>query len=177
MQNHGVYYICLTTDELRIILQEIAITLHYTAFPFLIPTICNYALITFIPLVVNSQPKLKDLYNLITPEYATNWRNIGILLGIKKNTLDGIEQNCSSNVSWCCNELLEIWLENDADASWKKIIKVIDSSSVVSTPNTNIATASQQVLPGKCIFIYIHYIAKYCCPENSPLKIFVSSVI
>ena len=85
-------------------------------------------------LVLISQPKLKDLYNLITPEYAAHWKVIGTLLGIKKGILDGIGR---SNVNWCCNELLETWLERDTDASWKKIIEAINSPAVASLITAN----------------------------------------
>ena len=91
-------------------------------------------------LVLNSQPKLKDLYNLITPEYAAHWKVIGTLLGIKKGILDGIGRNFPSNVNWCCNELLETWLERDTDASWKKIIEVINSPAVASLITANATT-------------------------------------
>ena len=97
-------------------------------------------------LVLNSEPKLKDLYNLITPEYAAHWKVIGILLGIKKGILDGIERNFPSNVSWCCNELLDTWLERDTNASWKKIIEVINSPAVATllTGNTTVRVDPQQ---------------------------------
>ena len=80
--------------------------------------------------VINSQPKLRDLYNLITPEYAAHWRVIGTLLGIEKGVVDEIELAYPINPSWCCNKLLERWLERDTNASWKKIIEVIDSSAM-----------------------------------------------
>ena len=42
----------------------------------------NYIKISFVYLV-NSTPSLKDLYQHFTPQYATQWRIIGILLGIE----------------------------------------------------------------------------------------------
>ena len=106
-------------------------------------------------LVVNSQPKLKDLYNLITPEYAAHWKVIGTLLSIRKGILVGIERNFPNNVSWCCNELLEKWLERDTNASWKKIIQVIDSPAVTAlgTANTTTAVLPTQDLSGNYLVI------------------------
>ena len=99
--------------------------------------------------VISSPPKLKDLNNLITPEYAVHWKVIGTLLGVEKGVLVGIERNFPNNVSWCCNELLEKWLERDTKASWEKIIQVIDSPAVTSLATTSFAAVvSPQVIPG-----------------------------
>ena len=107
-------------------------------------------------LVLNSQPKLKDLYNLITPEYAAHWKVIGTLLGIEKGILTGIERNFPNNVSWCCNEFLETWLERNTEVTWKKLIQVIDSPAVTSLVNTSCtAVVSPQVVSGNYIAIYL----------------------
>ena len=96
--------------------------------------------------VLNSQPKLKDLYNLITPTYAAHWKVIGILLGIEKGILDATEVAFPTNTLWCCNKLLETWLERDTKATWKKLIKVMDSPGVTALidANTTVAVDSQQ---------------------------------
>ena len=108
-------------------------------------------------LVINSQPKLKDLYNLITPEYAAHWKDIGALLDVKKGILDGIERNFPSNVSWCSNELLEKWLESNEDASWKKLIQAIDKLAVTTSATANLSTAviSPQSLSGNNLVILL----------------------
>ena len=96
--------------------------------------------------VLNSPPKLKDLYNLVTPEYAAHWKVIGTLLDIEKGVLDGIERNFPNKVEWCCNELLDKWLERDTNATWKKLIEVIDSCAVAASidANTTVAVDSHQ---------------------------------
>ena len=86
----------------------------------------------FLIVVFNSRPELRDLYNLITPKYAAHWRIIGTLLGIEKGILDGIEYAFPINIPWCCNRSLEQWLGRDTNASWKKIIQVINSPAVVA---------------------------------------------
>ena len=106
-------------------------------------------------LVINSQPKLKDLYNLITPEYAAHWKVIGTLLGVEKGILVGIERNFPNSVTWCCNELLETWLEKDIEATWKKIIQVIDSSAVTTLVTVSTAAlVSSQVFSGNYLHSY-----------------------
>ena len=96
-------------------------------------------------LVLNSQPKLKDLYNLITPKYAAYWKIIGTLLGIENGIITAIERDIPK-VGLCCNELLKTWLERDTNASWKNIIQVIDSQSLVTASST--AVDSPQAFSG-----------------------------
>lgn len=93
-------------------------------------------------LVLNSPPKLKDLQNLITPKYAAYWKVIGTSLGFENGYLDAIEYAFPINNFWCCNKLLEKWLETNTTASWKKLIQVIDSPAVTAlTANTTAAAA------------------------------------
>ena len=93
----------------------------------------------YILLVLNSQPKLKNLYNLITPEYAAHWKVIGTLLGVNNGIMDAIEGAFPTNIPWCCNKFLETWLRRDTKASWKKLIQVIDSSAITALVATSTA--------------------------------------
>ncbi|XP_065903918.1 NACHT, LRR and PYD domains-containing protein 4A-like [Dysidea avara] len=94
--------------------------------------------------ILDSPPRLKDLFNIVTPDYAAQWKVIGTLLDISTGHLNGIERSFPANAFWCCNRMLEIWLEIDTSASWKKLIQVIDSPAVMaagvfsSTTATNI---------------------------------------
>ena len=80
--------------------------------------------------IVNTTPLLKDLYQHITPQYATEWKVIGTLLDLPSGELKAIEAGYPTNVKWCCNQMLEKWLEVDTTASWKKLLIVIESSAV-----------------------------------------------
>ena len=95
---------------------------------------------------INSQPKLKDLYDFITPNYAAHWKVIGTLLGIATGTLDVIKRKFPNDVRLCCNELLRTWLETDTGASCKKLIEVINSPAVTVLMTTTFV--SSQVLYG-----------------------------
>ena len=59
---------------------------------------------------------------------------IGTLLGLPKEELQCIEASYPTNVNWCCNQMLEMWLKMDSSASWEKLFKVIGSPAV-SAPN------------------------------------------
>ena len=82
---------------------------------------------------MNTKPLIKDLYQHITPRYATQWRVIGTLLDLPSETLSIIERNHMFQVDLCCNALLEKWLQVDTTASWGKLFTVIESPAVSST--------------------------------------------
>ena len=75
-------------------------------------------------------PSLKDLYQNITPQYAADWKVIGTLLGLPSGELKAIEVGYPTNVKWCCNQMLEKWLEMDPAASWGKLLTIINSPAV-----------------------------------------------
>ena len=83
---------------------------------------------------MDSPPKLKDLYNIVTPDYAAHWKVIGTLLDISSGRLDGIEKSFPASAFWCCNDMLKTWLETDTSATWRKLIQVIDSPGVMAVP-------------------------------------------
>lgn len=109
---------------------------------------------------LNSVPLLKDLYVLITPEYAANWKVIGTLLGMTKGRLDIIESTYPTNLVWCCNKMLETWLEIEPNALWKDVIEALDSPviKVTQTPPTSPKYEIPSCIPEDVVgmFIYFH---------------------
>ena len=83
--------------------------------------------------VVNSTPSLKDLYENVTARYATSWKRIGILLDLPSKQMIDIEAEYPTNPKRCCNEMLEMWLDIDTNASWGKLLKAIESLAVSSS--------------------------------------------
>ena len=75
---------------------------------------------------VNTRPAEKDLQRYITPNYATNWREIGIQLNLTNGDLSIIEEDNPHNVMKRCNAMLFKWLEMDNSASWQKLFTAID---------------------------------------------------
>ena len=80
--------------------------------------------------IVNSTPLLKDLYQHITPQYAADWKVIGTLLDLPSAILHMIEAEYPTDAKWCCNRMLEKWLEMDNTASWDKLLTVIGLPAV-----------------------------------------------
>ena len=81
---------------------------------------------------MDTTPSLKDLIEYTTPRYAADWKMIGTLLGLPSGELNAIEAGWPTNVIWCCNQMLEKWLEMDPTASWGKLFTVIESPAVSS---------------------------------------------
>ncbi|XP_065918941.1 protein NLRC5-like [Dysidea avara] len=92
-----------------------------------------------------STPLLKDLYQYITPDYAADWKVIGTLLGLPSGELKSIEAGYPTNVKWCCNQMLEKWLEVEPSASWNKLLSVIQSPAVSSDQATEKVVTGEDV--------------------------------
>ena len=75
-------------------------------------------------------PKLNELQNLITSNYAHCWKEIGIELTLSYATLEIIEAN-HPKVQQRCTDMLATWLQKDVNATWQKLLKAIDSPAVV----------------------------------------------
>ena len=65
----------------------------------------------YILILVTLTPKLKDLYQHITPQYAVDWKVIGTLLGLPSGTLDIIEHDNHYKARECCNAMWVRWLQ------------------------------------------------------------------
>ena len=98
---------------------------------------------------MNTTPLLKDLYQHITPEYAADWKVIGTLLGLSSGKVKAIEAGYPTNVKWCCDQMLEKWLEMDTTASWSKLFTVIESPAVLLIKVTS--------------FVYMHCVCTVAC--------------
>ena len=89
-------------------------------------------------LVVNSgKPCMKDLQSSITLKYATQWMVIGTQLGIDYGFLQINGKNFPSDVSRCCNEMLQRWLQSDCNTTWDKIWEAVKSPTVSKARHQN----------------------------------------
>ena len=83
----------------------------------------------YIFFIVNETPELKELQGLIIPDYAVYWREIGIGLGLAYEALQVIESDNAKTKQRCTQMLVE-WLQKDLNATWQKLLQVIDSCAV-----------------------------------------------
>ena len=70
-------------------------------------------------------PSLKDALKGLYP-IAAEWNNLGIMLGINKNTLDMITKEMS-NPRDCLREMLSVWLKSvDPLPTWSMLIEALE---------------------------------------------------
>ena len=67
---------------------------------------------------------------MVSPRYATEWREIGTVLGLPNEKLKIIEEDFPRNTKRCCNQMFQTWLETDTTASWEKLFAAIESPAV-----------------------------------------------
>ena len=87
------------------------------------------------------KPLMKDLQRLVTSNYSSHWKGIGIQLDISLDKLNGIENSVPVDPPSRCNNMLIHWCQSDEEASWNKIIKTIDIV-VVSNKNYSCSLSS-----------------------------------
>ena len=125
----NIQYYCTVCMILPCALMLIAQNLHMYCMIGTTNSLLLCCYIVYCP-VLNSTPQLKDLYTLLTPNYAAHWKVIGILLNIPKGRLDGIESSYPASSFRCCNKMLEMWLETNTSVTWKDVITAIDSPAI-----------------------------------------------
>ncbi|XP_065885615.1 protein NLRC5-like isoform X2 [Dysidea avara] len=76
----------------------------------------------------------RDLQRHVTPQYAADWREIGVELGLTDAKLREIEAGNPTNLKWCCNRMFSEWLRMDTTASWEKLFAAIESPAVSGGP-------------------------------------------
>jgi len=72
---------------------------------------------------------LLNLNNYVRPEAASQWRDLGMQF-LNESKLDIIEKNLPGDVESCCTEVFKIWLKEDTEASWAKIVNALRAPSV-----------------------------------------------
>ncbi|XP_065899282.1 NLR family CARD domain-containing protein 3-like isoform X2 [Dysidea avara] len=115
-------------------------------------------------------PTLKDLFKYVTPEYASNWKRIGILLGMSVGVLNAIERSFPTDTNWCCERMFEKWLAMDTAPSWNKIFLAIDSCTIqCETMATTVQTVPTVTKHLRTLYKHTRFIlAKDEWPPDQP---------
>ena len=74
---------------------------------------------------VSTTPTHLELIQHVTPQYAADWWNIGLALGLIDAKLRTIRIDNPHSVEGCCYEMFAEWLKVDTTASWKKLFTAI----------------------------------------------------
>ena len=91
--------------------------------------VCMAKNYTYIILYIlgHKRPQNRDVYKYVVPDYAYKWRYLGAQLGFKQPILNSIFEDFRNDSNRCCKELLDQWLEKNANASWDKLLLAIDN--------------------------------------------------
>ena len=81
-------------------------------------------------LTVHTRPLLSDLEEYFTPQYAADWKEIGIMLDVDTGILNVIGKDYHPSATNCSNAMLEKWLKIDNSASWGKLLTVVESPPI-----------------------------------------------
>ena len=82
--------------------------------------------------VVNSEPQIKRIQDLLIQETAPHWRSIGIELLSNDDVtkITTITQNYPTDHERCCSEMFGYWLRTDKQATWQKLLDALESKAV-----------------------------------------------
>ena len=83
---------------------------------------------------IADRPKLSEALNFVIPQHASQWKQIGLQLGLQTGWLDGVEGGNPINCEWCCERMLQKWLDITTNATWKQLFDSVDHSSKPNIP-------------------------------------------
>ena len=78
--------------------------------------------VTVLCCIENKVPTMKDINRYVTRKHATDWKDIGIELGLKFNTLIIIEKDHPLQSETCFQFMINNWIQSNADnVTWKAL--------------------------------------------------------
>ena len=83
---------------------------------------------------VADRPKLSEALNFVIPQHASQWKEIGLQLGLQSGMLEAIETAFPTNCNWCCERMLQKWLEVTIDATWKQLFDSVGHNHESNIP-------------------------------------------
>lgn len=98
-------------------------------------------------------PSHQDFENLVNPKVSTVWYELGIQLGVPHYTLDEIKCNNKDDVRGCCREAFKYWCNSNTYASWKDLLKALESDSVGRASLAE--DIRRKLLPGKLYWLFL----------------------
>ena len=73
-----------------------------------------------------SKPKKHKLLRLLSP-IASKWQEIGDLLGVDSDIIEGLSTSSSSSNQVKMSKMLQSWLDNEpTPASWDNILEILE---------------------------------------------------
>ena len=73
-----------------------------------------------------SKPKKHELLRVLSP-IASKWQEIGDLLGVDSDIIEGLSTSSSSSNQVKMSKMLQSWLDNEpTPASWDNILEILE---------------------------------------------------
>jgi len=94
--------------------------------------------------VGKEKPRLKDINNFIVPQWAPQWRQLGVQLEFSNDLMNIIECDHPNDSETCCSKMLSDWLDSNTAATWEDLIVAVDNMQSCGT----------------CVHTYMH---STCC--------------
>jgi len=79
--------------------------------------------------LVKQRPKLSDVINYVVPKWATQWRRLGMRLGIDNHLMDIIQHDHPNDCESCSIQMLIEWININTTASWEEILCALEKLS------------------------------------------------
>ena len=88
---------------------------------------------SFIVITGDDKPSLGDLYSNVVYQYAAQWEQLGLGLGLQQHDIAYISKDNAHNPDrsvTCCRTVLEKWLQEISSPTWGKLDDVIKSLTI-----------------------------------------------
>ena len=78
-----------------------------------------------------------ELHELVERVITSRWCVLGIQLGLKDNTLEGIKTECGNKIDECRTAMFREWLRTSSDCNRKQLLDALRTQSVSEIYLTN----------------------------------------
>ena len=87
----------------------------------------------FYPSPGNDKPTIQELSRFVIHQYATQWKDVGALLGLQDYKIANIASDYRNQCVDACREMLSLWLRSNASPTWGKLDDTIKSLMAISS--------------------------------------------
>ena len=100
-------------------------------------------------IIENEMPTMKDLSRYVIKKYASDWKSIGLELGIDNHSLKNIKTDNPKDCVACLQETLEKWMEIDTEGVTWKILEL----ALTNVNRANLKLDPVDDLFGKSVYL------------------------
>ena len=88
--------------------------------------------------LIDREPPLKLLRNIVVPRVSSNWKTIGLNLDIEDCRLSAIEKSKYYQTDACCTEMFSMWLSlaphtGSQPLTWRSVLSAIEKVERVTS--------------------------------------------